>query len=148
MLILNQYHSDYKPIITDLEGTVKYGGTDFNFDYGTETEVDLSCSITWKGSLYIFGGNFEKRQISIVDGCQLTRIGTLSFDLDGGACTNVNNEELFLCFDNRNGNKCYKSTEPNGAFSSIADSLQFHKLTRIANDKGNLTVKGVLISRK
>ena len=127
------------PIITNLRGSVKFGGTDFKFEFGTDTQVYRSCSINWKGDLYVFGGATEKRQVSLVEGCQLTRVGTLWFNLERGACTNVNNEEIFLCFDYDNDKKCWKSSNPEGPFSSIADSLKNHKLTRIANDKGKLT---------
>ena len=138
VLILNTFTSRI-PIITDLAGTVKSGGTDFGFEYGTGTEVDGSCSITWKGAFYIFGGDSEKTQISVVDDCKLTRVGTLPFALKFGACTNVNDQEFYLCFDLNNPCKCYKGTEPDGSFSSIADSLESHKYTRIANNQGELS---------
>ena len=138
VLILNTRDSSNIPIITDLAGTVKSGGTDFGFEYGTGTEVYYSCSITWKGAFYIFGGHSEKTQISMVDDCKLTRVGTLPFELYQGACTNVNNQEFYLCFDENNPYKCYKGTEPDGSFSSIADSLKGHKYTRIAHNQGKL----------
>ena len=124
------------PVITDMGRTVKYGGTDFEFEFETDTQVYYSCSINWQGDLYLFGGQTEKRQVSRVEGCQLTRVATLPFDLHAGACTNVNNEELFLCFDRNNDKKCWKSLNPEGPFSSISDSLKNHWPTRIANDQG------------
>ena len=127
------------PVITDLVGSVKYGGTDFEFEFGTVTEVYCSCSINWQGVMYVFGGETEYRQVSLVDVCQLTRVATLSFDLYRGACTNVNNEEIFLCFDIDNDKKCWKSSNPEGQFSSISDSLKNHWPSRIANDQGKLT---------
>ena len=136
VLILNQYSSSNLPIITDLAGTVKSGGTDFEFEFGTGTEVEYSCSITWKGAFYIFGGRKEKTQISMVDKCKLTRVGTLPFELQLGACTNVNDREFYLCFDKNNPHKCYKGTEPYGSFSSITDSLKNHNPSRIANNQG------------
>ena len=138
VLILNAY-SSMTPIITNLRGSVKFGGTDFEFEFGTDTQVYRSCSINWKGDLYVFGGATEKRQVSLVDGCQLTRVSTLSFDLYSGACTNVNNKELFLCFDYSDGKKCWKSSNPEGPFSFTPESLKNHKQTRIANDQGKLT---------
>ena len=136
VLILNKWHSNNTPIITDLAGTVKYGGTDFGFEFGTETQVFYSCSIKWKGAFYIFGGAQKKSQISMVDKCKLTRVGTLSFELYNGACTNVNDKEVFLCFDVNNPNKCYKATEPDGSFLSIADSFLNHWPSRIAHNQG------------
>ena len=122
-------------------GSVKYGGTDFEFDYGTDTEVFYSCSINWQGDMYLYGGTSEKRQVSLVEQCQLTRVSTLSFDLRYGACTNINNEEVVLCFDYSDNKKCWKSSNPEGPFSSIADSLKNHRQTRIANDQGKLTFR-------
>ena len=139
---MNTWSSSNAPVITDLAGSVKYGGTDFEFEFGTDTQVLQSCSINWQGDMYVFGGNREKRQVSLVERCQLKRVSTLSFDLSYGACTNINNEEVVLCFgDNSNDKKCWKSSNPEGQFSSIADSLTNHWLTRIANDQGKLTFR-------
>ena len=138
VLILNTRDSSNIPIITDLAGTVN--GGDFDFEYGTGTQVHRSCSITWKGAFYIFGGHSEKTQISMVDDCTLTRVGTLPFELYQGACTNVNNQEFYLCFDQNNPYKCYKATEPDGSFSSITDSLKNHYPTRIAHNQGSLNL--------
>ena len=148
VLILNTFTSRI-PIITDLAGTVKSGGTDFGFEYGTDTQVKYSCSITWKGAFYMFGGDSEKTQISVVDNCKLTRVGTLPFQLYLGACTNVNDQEFYLCFDLNNPFKCYKGTEPDGSFSSIANSLENHKYTRIAHNQGefNFSIRLIALSR-
>ena len=142
------YSSSNIPIITDLAGTVKSGGTDFGFEYGTGTQVYLSCSITWKGAFYVFGGSSEstKTQISLVDDCKLTRVGTLPFQLYQGACTNVNNEEFYLCFGLYNIDSCYKGMEPGGSFSSTADSFKHHYKTRIANNQGELSFSVRLIT--
>ena len=138
---MNTWSSSNAPVITDLAGSVKYGGTDFEFDYGTNTTVEYSCSINWQGNMYVFGGMSERRQVSLVDGCQLTRNATLPFDLSEGACTNVNNEEIFLCFDVLNVKKCWKSSNPDGPFSFTAESLKNHWPSRIANDQGKLTYR-------
>ena len=146
VLILNTHSSSNIPIITDLAGTVKNGGTDFDFEHGIGTEVHYSCSITWKGAFYIFGGKDEATQISVVEDCKLTRVGTLPFQLYGGACTNFNNEEFYLCFSSSDPYKCYKDTKPDGSFSSIADSLKNHYASRIANNQGRLSFSIRLIS--
>ena len=82
----------------------------------------------------------------MIDDCKLTRVGTLPFRLLGGACTNVNNEEFYLCFDDKSPYKCYKGTEPDGSFTSIADSLQNHWPSRIANNQGKLAFSIRLIA--
>ena len=125
-------------MITDFYGYVQSAGTDFEFEYERETQVYLSCSINWKGDFYVFGGNSKKTQVSMVNNCKLTRIGTLPFEMYEGACTNVNDTEIYLCFDANNPDKCYKGTEPDGSYSSIADSLKNHYPSRIATDQGEL----------
>ena len=142
---MNNWLYDSIPIITDLAGTVKYGGADFGFEFGTDTIVEYSCSITWKGAFYIFGGVY-KTQISVVDDCKLTRVGTLPFELQYGTCTNVNDHEFYLCSDVNHPYKCYKGTEPSGSFSSVADSLKNHQYVRIANNQGKLNFSIRLIA--
>ena len=39
--------------------------------------VGKSCSINWKNRLYIFGGQLNKKHISILVGCKLVQVGTL-----------------------------------------------------------------------
>ena len=65
-----------------------------------EKNTDLlgSCSIVHRNKPFIFGGAWEKRQISTLDDCVLKRIGNLSFDLKYGACTSTK-RFIVLCFD-------------------------------------------------
>ena len=70
VLILNTY-SSYIAVITDDNGKEEYAGVDFRFTFGRNTDVYKSCSVTWRGQLFIFGGRHETKQISKVNGCKL-----------------------------------------------------------------------------
>ena len=48
--------------------------------------------------MIVFGGWYEERQISRLDGFKLKRIGSLDFDHEDGACS-VMHGEIYLCFD-------------------------------------------------
>ena len=141
LLTYSQYNENTPPVITDTLGTVKYGGVDFEFETESETEVHNSCSVTFKGKSYVFGGTSMKTQISQINNCQLKRVGSLSFEFSFGACTNVNDSELYLCFDQSNTQTCRKSSNQFGPFTTISDSISTHYKTRIANDGGKLWFK-------
>ena len=90
--------------------------------------------------MFIFGGANQKHQISKVENCQLKLIGQLSVKFDYGACTNVGNELIFICFhdyyDSSTSNKCLKATTPLGVFRETRESTHPHKDTRIDNNGG------------
>ena len=97
-----------------------------------DTEVFRSCSATLHGELFVFGGyastmnkrkqvsalNFsfhllEKRlkndkKVSKLVGCELKRIGDLSYEFCKGACGTYSlpEERIFLCFSNEARTKC------------------------------------------
>ena len=71
----------------------------------SETEAEGSCFINWQNQMIIFGGHNIKRQISQLDGHKLKRIGTLAFDHYRAACTVMNNEFIFLCFNGATSRK-------------------------------------------
>ena len=100
---------------------------DFNFtSYNEATgwatadfaEVEASCSLVWKGMMYVFGGQTNgRRQISLVDKCQLRSIGKLQFDMIYGACAQNDNKEMYICFENtekkpETAKTCRRSTGP------------------------------------
>ena len=86
MLILNTLWSSNEPVITDSNGKEDY---DFDFKYGEGTEVYLSCSVTWRGEFFIFGGWDRMQQVSKLVGCEMKRIGSLGFKHFRGACGNI-----------------------------------------------------------
>ena len=114
--------------------------TDIDFKFGEKTSVYQSCSITFKNQFLVFGGakGDDRRQISRLSGCDLRRIGTLEFDHQVGACTSVNDEKIYLCF-NSNYNapigdrkKCRYANKPLAAFTEAASSKHGHIGTSIA----------------
>ena len=85
-----------RPVAT--KGKIWYNGEEKHptITYGEETEVGYSCSVTWKGELFIYGGWTERTQISKLNGCKLERIGTLPFQHTEDTCANMNDEAIFL----------------------------------------------------
>ena len=91
--------------------------------------------------MFVFGGFNEKHQIGKVENCRLTRVWWLSFDVVNGACTNVNDEAVFICFpdayDSSTGKKCWTAREPLGDFQQLSlHSTYSHRNSRIGNDGG------------
>ena len=90
--------------------------------------------------MFIFGGVNQNHQISKVENCRLTSIGQLNFSMYLGACTNVGNELIFICFHDWNDSstyrKCLKSNEPLATFREARDSTHPHVETRIGNNGG------------
>ena len=120
------------PRILDGEGQSK----EIGFWSGSGTEAYHSCSIVWRGAMYLFGGSKYKRQISVVDKCKLTKKGELPFDLDRGACAQRENQKVFICFENMSDSATYKnchvSNDPLEAFSKLRTSKYDHRQSRIA----------------
>ena len=141
ILVLNTYRTENIPLITDSTGKVEYAGTDFSFTYGSNTEAVCSCAITWRGNFYIFGGQSEKTQIAKLNGCQMERVGSLAFSYYYGACSNINDEWIYLCFSDQSGDykKCRRSNNPLGSFQSTADSNENHTRTKLGSNQGYKT---------
>ena len=138
MLILNTNKAAIGPVLTNAAGRED---RDFDFDIDEKSEVDHSCSMTWKNELFVFGGKNKKTQISKVTSCRLEPIGKLAFDHNFGDCVNVANIKVVLCFsqnsaDNR---KCRTASSPTGKFSQMKLSRYDHAQTRIATDDGEFT---------
>ena len=150
ILILNDFSETNIPAITDSTGKAEYAGRDFNFNSGFRTKVSHSCSVTFRGEFYVFGGDnyggntLAMKQILKVTDCSLEKIGKLRFDFRYGACAAVNEESIYLCFSDRdekfakNSRKqCYVGADPVGSFSKTNQSQFYHDLTRIAASEGN-----------
>ena len=92
--------------------------------------------------MYVFGGANQVNQISQVENCQLKSVGQLNFRMRRGACTNVANQFVFICFPeytNESTSKyCYKAVEPLATFERARDSTYSHWGTKIGNDGGIL----------
>ena len=144
VLVLNT-NEETPPLIIDGKGQSK----EIGFEFGQETEALASCSIVWQGKMYMFGGVVYKRQISVVDKCQLTSTGKkLKFDMIGGACAQRDDVEVFICFedlDNYETHKnCRRSSGPLGTFTNLPSSTHHHGGTRIAVTSGKLYKRTIL----
>jgi len=84
------------------------------FSFSNETGSSGSCSTVINGKIIIFGGSLEpfKNQVSLVEDCRLTRIGTLPFSFSGGACNTFQNSDgrsrTLLCFGHDGKSNCHR----------------------------------------
>ena len=98
------------------------------FERARGTEAYNSCSIIWNAQLYIFGGSVERRQISRLSRFKLERVGNLSFDHSGAACSVMNNKFIYVCFGSIDGSKlCRRSTGPFRRFTEVSPSNHDHR---------------------
>ena len=144
VLILSTRNSDNVPIVTNASGRED---RNFNFEFGADTEVDFSCGLTYRGEHFVFGGR-EKIQIAKIDGCQLKTIGQLSFQLYKGACANVAEEHIYLCFnenDKSDYKKCRKASSPLSEFEEIRESTAEHRSTRIAASQSKFSINHFIV---
>ena len=127
--------------------------SDFNFEFEPDTEVYFSCGLTYRGEHFVFGGRSKKTQIAKIDGCQLRSIGQLNFKHIKGACANVADEEIYLCFSwgDSNGDntgdekKCRKASSPLGAFEEVRQSNTQHLNIRIAASQSKLIINKFIV---
>ena len=96
------------------------------FEREDTTDAWNSCFVNWQNELFVFGGYYERRQISRLSGHKLKRVGDLNFDLRGGACSIMQNT-LYICFDHKDAKRCRRSTGPLDQFSEIALSTHDHQ---------------------
>ena len=129
---------DKPEYIRDATGNVKLAGVDFEFSLGQDTEVFYSCSLTWRGQFFIFGGDKEKSQISTINGCRLERVGSLAFDQTYGGCANVNDQSIYLCFNSAPADykQCRVANDPFETFHEIDETVYNHRETLIGASRG------------
>ena len=111
------------------------------FKTGDRTEVKGSCSIIWRGKMFVFGGWTKYyRQISVLDQCELKTVGQLGFRMIAGACAQRNDTEIFICFEDKDDEKthknCHRSNDPLGDFTKLPNSAYKHGSIRIATTSG------------
>ena len=129
------------PVLTDSSGKIE---EDINFNLDIMDEVFRSCTLTWRGEHFIFGGESRKKQISKIVDCGLEKLGELQFYHASVACTNVANKFIYLCFNLNIGNdfqRCRKSTGPLARFTEIDLSLYPHQNTYIASSTSKLKLR-------
>ena len=131
-MAINTRRGNKQAFSIDLSG----GYQKLDFKFGQGTEVYFSCSLQWLNNYYVFGGQNEKKQVSMVSGNRLERKGTLDFNFLYGACTVLNQFTIVLCFDWDERNVCRQSTNPLGSFRKLPNSNYDHRRTRITSFDG------------
>ena len=107
-----------------------------DFDFDKDTEVYYSCSLKWRNQHYVFGGEKEQKQVSMVNGNRLELKGELGFDFDYGGCTVLNQQTIVLCFSDGEEDVCRQSKNPLGSFTELPNSNFEHTWIRIASFDG------------
>ena len=110
-----------------------------NFEFGKDTEVYQSCSLQWKNQYYVFGGQKQDKQVSMIVDNRLKLKGTLDFNFKEGACTVLNQHIIVLCFGGLSKfvrKVCRQSKNPIGSFTKMPDSNHNHRAIRIASFDG------------
>ena len=127
-------------------------GTDFEFDFYEGYDLYNSCSITWRGVFYLFGGRGNGKlntQIVQVNNCGITQLEEkLEKALQAGGCGNVNDEQIYLCFSNNSGSdrkSCVVSENPIGPYTSINKTTYEHGLTRLGASSGRILNKYTIV---
>ena len=64
ILVLNTWKASSKPFLVQPSGNLS---TNVSFLFGTKTEAYQSCSVTFQGEMYVFGGKSESTQISKIE---------------------------------------------------------------------------------
>ena len=126
----NPYSSSV-PVLTDDSGK---DDRDLRFVIDDDVEVYKSCSLTWRGEHFVFGGNDKRNQIAKIVGCELKSVGELPFGHYMGGCASMADNRVYLCFnwDSSDYKKCRVANSPLGQFEETTQSYERHSLTRIA----------------
>ena len=105
----------------------------FNFK---DAGVKQSCFLTFRNEVFVFGGSKDfhraKYQLSQLFDHEIRRIGELPFEFNFGACANVSNRRIYLCFnrglkDKKEDQKtCHFAKDPRGNFTQMAKSNSSH----------------------
>ena len=133
VLVLNTKEPHNSPFLVDSKGR---SDSNFYFLYGEATSAWESCSLLHKNKYYVFGGRGDQmRQISVLQGCELKRIGSLQFDFHKGSCATVADSIMYLCFsqsDVTEYTQCRYTFDISGNFTKSHDSIYRHRWARIA----------------
>ena len=86
-----------------------------------------------RNEIIVFGGETQKRQISKLIDCRLKNIGQLNFDHAYGACANIADQLIYLCFNwnETDRRKCRFGLYPRDDFQEIDKSVHNHDHIRL-----------------
>ena len=124
-------------VLLDLEGNQIDG---FEFNQGFRTELFGSCSTAFKGSMYVFGGFVQRRQVSRVQNCGLEHVDELPFNFINAACQARLQNQVLLCFSDDAPKDCWRFDERDGEFvyqKELTQSQFGHEHNQMAMYHGN-----------
>ena len=105
-LVLNSF-GDNEPLMLNSTGRPISGSRVTLDEYA---EAYGSCLTAYRGTIYLFGGVRQKRQISRLNGCEFDRIGSTQFDFTYGSCglfIDGITDFILLCFDHNHPYSCW-----------------------------------------
>lgn len=117
-----------------------------------------TCSLKWKNKIYFIGGydgswgatsgQDQMRQISVLDKCQLERVGNLTVDMLIPSCHATANA-VFLCFygsstksDIDVAKRCYKGTSPLKVTERLDDTQYTHSRAGLSSSETHMIAVG------
>ena len=107
-----------------------------------------SCSFAWLNTLYILGGSNQQRQVSRLEGCHLSRVGNLPFNLKFGTCATIDSRAIVACFDTSNKRSqvraCHITTDPLDTWLALPKSTFNHRGIKIAATTSEILAVGSL----
>ena len=144
VLVLNQYLQTNQPKLITNSGVETP-----NMTFEANTEVYGSCGFLGQDQrFYILGGFTQRQQISVVDGCKVSRVGTLPFTLQFGSCAKIGSSTFVACFDSSSSKSlaktCYKTSDPLGEWEVLPSSQYQHRGIQIAATNNEILAVGGL----
>ena len=98
------------------------------------------CAVTWKTEMYLYGNG----RIARVHGYKLSILDKkLNFNYHRGACSAMNDEFIFLCF-NAMEKTCRRATDPVGDFTKVLVSNKYHQEIPISASESKLPRNEIL----
>ena len=136
--------SNKQAVLVDMSGDFTKLRFSFSLKFGSLNLPDSSstvssCSLVFKGEMYMFIFGPDTNHVFRVTGCSLDPIGILDFDFESGACT-VSKRKIVLCFSLEEGKVCRVASSPTGSFSKneIIASNVYHYYISIASNQREL----------
>jgi hypothetical protein len=143
----------WEPVVTNINGDVDKitFGFEYSFEadkWGLESSSGFvvspysACAIEHQNQFYILGDSHDLAdQISRVDDCQLTRVGSLEREMKMASCTTIGNT-IFMCFSQDEDSTCYKGSDPFSLTAIDAESSYGHSGTYVAASNDSVFVVG------